>query len=87
LFKNNHGNSLIRMTLRLPVSYPRTKRNFILIMVKSYQLLSHILLACIRSYLNSVMGNKFLNIRQRTVYVSKDARVRGYFSKLKGVRD
>jgi len=33
------------------------------------------------------MGNKFLNIRPRPVYISKDARVRGYFSKPKGIRD
>jgi hypothetical protein len=59
LFKNNRRNSLIRMTLKLPVGYPRTKREFILIKFKSCQVL---VLVCIRSCLTSVMGNKFLNI-------------------------
>ena len=45
------------------------------------------LLVCIRSYLNSVMGNKFLNILPRYIYVSKDVKVRGYFSKPKGVSE
>jgi hypothetical protein len=70
--------------LRLPVGYPRTKRQFISVMFKSCQVLLHMLLVCIRSYLKSFMRNKFLNIRPRYIYISKDVRVRGYFSSQKG---
>ena len=87
MFKNNRRNSLIQRTLRLPVRYPRTKRQFILIMVESCKVLLHMLLVCIRSYLKSVMGNRFLNIRPRYIYARKDVRVRGYISKSKGVRE
>jgi hypothetical protein len=62
LLKNNRRNSLIPMTLRLPVGYPRTKRQFILIKFKACQVSLHVLLVCIRSYLKSVMENTFLNI-------------------------
>ena len=86
MYQNNRRSSSIQRTLRLPVGYPQTKRQFILIMVKSCQVLLHTLLVCIRSYLNSVMGNKFLNIRLRYIYVSKDE-ICGYFSKPKGVRE
>ena len=48
------------------------------------------LLLCIRSYLKSILGYKFLildAIRTRYLYVSKDVSTRGYFSKPKVVRE
>jgi hypothetical protein len=39
---------------------------------------------CIRSYLKSVLSNV---IRTHYIYVSKDVRIRGYFSKPKGARE
>jgi hypothetical protein len=49
------------------------------------------LLACIRSYIKSVLRYKFQfripNIRTLYIYVSKDVRIRSYFSKPKGVRE
>jgi len=48
------------------------------------------LLVCIRGYLISVLGFKFLIlhiIRALYIYVNKDVRIRGYFSKPKGLRE
>ena len=49
------------------------------------------LLVCIRSCLKSVLRYKFISlvpiIRTRYIDVSKDVRIRGYFSKPKGVRE
>jgi hypothetical protein len=66
----------------------------ILIKVKSCNALLLMLLLWIRSYLNSVLRYKFLNldvchldIIRVCMYVSKDVRIRGYFAKPKGTRE
>jgi len=47
------------------------------------------LLLCICSYLKSVLRHKFLNFgylsSRHCIYISKDVRIRGYFSKPTGV--
>ena len=59
------------------------------IKVKSCGALLHMLLVCSHSYLKSVLRYKFLSFGYLSsghyIYVSKDVRIRGNFSKLKGL--
>jgi hypothetical protein len=62
-----------------------------LIKVKSCSALLRMLLVCIRSYLKSLLRYKFLILdtyhQELYIYVSKDVRIRGYFSKPKGISE
>jgi len=62
-----------------------------LIKVKSCNALLRMLLMCIIAYLKSIRIYTFLILRTidgtLCIYVSKDLRIRGYFSKPKGVRE
>ena len=73
---------------KLPVATKRA--TIILIKVKSCNALLRMLLVCTRSYLKSVLRYKFLILdtyHPDTIYVSKDVRIRRYFSKANGARE
>jgi hypothetical protein len=70
------------LIMKYPVPTERT--TVVLINLKSCNVFLHLLLASIRSYLKSVLGNKFLIF---CIYVRKGVRIPGYFSKPKGVRE
>jgi hypothetical protein len=60
-----------------------------LVKVKSCSALLHVVLVCISIYLNSVLRYRVLIFDTYRpvlyIYVSKDVRIRGYFSKPKGI--
>jgi hypothetical protein len=69
---------------------PTMRGTVSLIKVKLCNSLLRMPFVCIRSYLKSVLRHTFLildtYIRKLNIYVSKDVRIRGYFSKPKGVQ-
>jgi hypothetical protein len=71
------------------LSVPTKRATIILVKVKSCNVLLRMLLVCIRRYLKSVLRYTFSILdtyHPGTIYVSKDVRIRGYFSKPEGVR-
>jgi hypothetical protein len=70
---------------------PTKRKTVLLIKVESANAFLHMLLVCIRSYLKSIMRYIFLIliliIRTHNIYVGKDVKIRGYFSKANGVRE
>jgi len=78
------------MTNKTNPMYPRSERNQV-IKVKSHNTSIRVLLACIFSYLKSGLRYKYLILDAYhpniVITLSKEVRIRGYFSKPKRVRE
>jgi hypothetical protein len=78
----------VRIIKKPPV--PTKQATIVLIKVKSCNALLRMLLTCISIYIESVLRYKFVILDTYPdiyIYAIKDVRIRGYFSKPKGVRD